>query len=101
MAPRTKSGVPMCCMNSLTASQMTPNKQLQRTWQSVTHFARAKCAPLCHAAELRRYAATRMPLRRYQAWRDPTEGWVQYWRTDWGSSPPDMGASAELLWEFD
>jgi hypothetical protein len=42
-----------------------------------------------------------MPLRRYQAWRDPAEGSVRYWRTDWGLSPPDMDASAELLWEFD
>src|ERR1044072_4066785 len=38
-------------------SCQTPNKQLQRTCQRVKYFACAKCAPLCHAAELRRYAA--------------------------------------------
>jgi hypothetical protein len=45
--------------DKLDGAQMPPNKQLQRTCQSVTHFACAKCAPLCYAAELRRYAAWR------------------------------------------
>ena len=36
---------------------MAPNNALQLTWQSVTSLARARAAPLCHAAEPGRYAA--------------------------------------------
>ena len=34
--------------------QLPPNKKLERIRKSVTDFARAKPAPLCCAAELRR-----------------------------------------------
>jgi hypothetical protein len=42
-----------------------------------------------------------MSIRRHQAWRDPTQNSITYWRTDRGSRPPNVSASAELLWEFD
>jgi hypothetical protein len=33
-------------------AEKTPNNQMQRTCQKVTHFACAKCAPFWHAADL-------------------------------------------------
>ena len=42
-----------------------------------------------------------MPLHRYQAWKDPENDLIAYWRTDYGPRPPNVSGKAELLWEFE